>query len=156
MSKAKALPKRNQVKSADTWDLSSLYADDAAWEKDFKKYEKLIGGYEKYRGKLGDGAKTLADLLKFDDEVDRLGDNLGTYAHLKTAEDTANSTYQRMMGRIRNAVTKANENGSFVRPEILSLSAATIKKYLAAKEMAPFKLVLERVLRYQPHTLSPA
>ncbi len=156
MSKAKSLPKRSQVKSADTWDLSSLYADDAAWEKDFKKYEKLITGYEKYRGTLGDGAKVLAALLKFDDEVDQLGDNLGTYAHLKTAEDTANSTYQRMMGRIRNAVTKANENGSFVRPEILALPAATIKKYLAAKEMAPFKLVLERVLRYKPHTLSPA
>lgn len=156
MSKTKALPKRSQVKAADTWDLSSLYADDAAWEKEFKKYEKLIGGYEKYRGKLGDGAKTLVDLLKFDDEVDRIGDNLGTYAHLKTAEDTANSTYQRMMGRFRNAVTKANENASFVRPEILGLPQATIKRYLAAKEMAPFKLVLERIIRYKPFTLSPA
>lgn len=156
MSKTKALPKRSQVKTADTWDLSSLYPHDAAWEKDFKKYEKLIGGYEKYRGRLGDGAKVLAELLKFDDEIDRLGDNLGTYAHLKTAEDTADSTYQRMMGRFRNAVTKANENASFVRPEILGLPQATLKKYLAAKETAPFKLVLERIIRYKPYTLSPA
>jgi len=156
MAKIKSLPKRSQVKVADTWDLGTLYADDDAWEKDFKKYEKQINGYEKFRGKLGDDAKTLAACLKFDDELDRVGDNLGTYAHLRTAEDTANSTYQRMMGRFRNAATKASENASFVRPEILSLSAATLKKYLAAKEMAPFKLVLERIMRYKPHTLSPA
>ena len=31
---------------------------------------------------------------------------LGTYAFLKTAEDTANSTYQRMIGRYRNAASR--------------------------------------------------
>jgi oligoendopeptidase F len=155
MSKSKALPKRSQVKTADTWDLSSLYADDDAWETAFKKYEKQIAGYAKFRGKLGTDAKTLAACLKFDDDLDRLADDVGGYAYLKSAEDTANSTYQRMMGRYRNAATKAGEAASYIRPEILSLSPATLKKFLAAKEMAPFKLVLERILRYQPHTLSP-
>ena len=41
-------------------------------------------------------AKTLAACLKFDVDFDRAGERLGTYAFLKTAEDTANSTYQRM------------------------------------------------------------
>jgi oligoendopeptidase F len=155
MAKTKSLPKRSQVKEADTWDLSSLFASDEAWEAGFKKYEKQIAGYEKFRGKLGDDAKTLAACLKFDDDLDRLGDNIGNYAYLKMAQDTADGTYQRMYGRVQNIMSKANQAASFVRPEILAIPAGTMKKFLAAKELAPFKLVLERILRYKPHTLSP-
>lgn len=152
----KTLPKRSQVKTADTWDLSSLYVDDDAWEAAFKKFEKLVGGYEKFRGKLADAPKTLAACLKFDDELDRLADNVGNYAYLKTAQDTADGVYQRMLGRFRSAASKAGQAASFIRPEILSIPANTMKKFLAAKELEPYRLVLERVLRYKPHTLSPA
>lgn len=154
MAKVKALPKRSQVKAADTWDLATLFAGDDAWEVAYKKYEKQVAGYEKFKGKLGDDAKTLAACLKFDDELDRLGDNLGTYAYLKSAEDTANGDYQRMLGRFRNVASKAGQAASYIRPEIMSIPAATMKKFLAAKELSPFKLVLERVLRYKAHTLS--
>ena len=34
-------PTRNEVAIGDTWDLTTLYASDADWEKDFKKYEFL-------------------------------------------------------------------------------------------------------------------
>ena len=155
MSKTRALPKRSQVKAADTWDLASLYADDAAWEVAFKKYEKQIAGFEKSRDKLATDAKTLAACLKFDDDLDRLADNLGTYAYLKSAQDTADGDYQRMLGRFRNVASKAGQAASWIRPEIMSIPKATIQKFLASKELAPFKLVVERVLRYKPHTLTP-
>lgn len=155
MSKTRALPKRSQVKAADTWDLASLYADDAAWEVAFKKYEKQIAGFEKFRDKLATDAKTLAACLKFDDDLDRLADNLGTYAYLKSAQDTADGDYQRMLGRFRNVASKAGQAASWIRPEIMSIPKATIQKFLASKELAPFKLVVERVLRYKPHTLTP-
>ena len=74
MTKVKRLPQRSQVKAADTWDLSSLYPDDAAWEKAFKRMEREIGKYEQFRGKLGESAATLAECLKFDAKLDRLGE----------------------------------------------------------------------------------
>ena len=149
----KSLPKRSQVKPSDCWDLSSLFPGDPAWENSFKKWEKQIAGYEKFRGKLGQSPKTLAACLKFDADFDRLGERLGNYAFLKTAEDQANSTYQRMKGRYQHVATKAAEASSWIRPEILSIPAKSMARFLASKELSPWRIALERILRYRPHTL---
>jgi oligoendopeptidase F len=154
MSKVKQLPPRSKVKASDSWNLDSLFRSDAAWESAFKKWESEIPGYERFAGRLGESAKALAECLEFDIRLDRAGERLGTYAFLKTAEDTANSAYQRMVGRYRNAASRAGQAASFIRPEIMAIPAATMKKFLAAKEMAPHRITLERILRYKPHTLS--
>ncbi len=150
----RTLPPRSKVKEADTWDLGSLYADDAAWEAAFVKWEKQIKNYAKYQSTLGNGAAQLAACLKFDTKFDRLAERLGIYAFLKTAEDTADGVYQRMMGRFQHAASEASQAASFIRPEILAIPSAKFKKMLASKELKPFQLMLERLVRYKPHTLS--
>src|ERR1700759_4954992 len=113
MSKTKSLPPRSKVKVQDTWDLTSLFPDDAAWEKAFKKWEKQIAGFEKFKGHLADSSEMRAACLKFDSAIDRAADNLGTHAFLKTSEDQGNSDYQRMKGRFQAVATKAGEAASF-------------------------------------------
>ena len=151
----KKLPRRDQVKTADTWDLATLFANDEAWETAFKKYEKKIPGYEKFQGHLADDAKTIAACFKFDLEQSRQAERLGSYAFLKSAEDTANSTYQRMQGRFRAVASRADQASSYIRPELLAIPAAKMKKFLDAPELKPYRLLLERIVRYRPHTLSP-
>jgi oligoendopeptidase F len=153
MPKTKKLPARRDVKPADTWDLSSLFPNDDAWEKAFSKWEKDVAKYERFRGTLGEGPAALAKCLAFDSDFDRAGEQLGVYAHLKTTEDMADSRYQRMMGRYDHAATRAAEAASFIRPEILSLSKAKLDGYIKAKPLARFRLKLERLVRYKPHTL---
>jgi oligoendopeptidase F len=147
------LPPRSKVNPADTWDLSSLFPDDAAWEKAFAKWEKRSAGYAEFQGTLGQSAERLAECLKFDADFDRAGERLGTYAFLKTAEDMGESTYQRMHLRYVNAASRAGQAASFIRPEILAIPAAKTKQFMAAGALAPYRLVLERLVRYKPHTL---
>ncbi|MBM4092516.1 MAG: oligoendopeptidase F, partial [Planctomycetes bacterium] len=153
MSKTRRLPRRDQVPRDDTWDLASLFVDDAAWELEFQAYEGQINGYEKYRGRLGESASVLADCLDFDCQLDRLGERLGVYAHLKTAEDQANSASQRMVGRFENVAARAAQAASYIRPEILALPSARVKELLADKRMKAYRLLIERLLRYKRHTL---
>jgi oligoendopeptidase F len=152
-TKAKPLPKRSKVKPQDTWDLGSLFKSDAEWEAAFAKWEKQISGYEKFRGKLGDSAEMLSACLQFDAALDRLAERIGVYAYLKTTEDTANSEYQRMKGRYSAMATKAAEAASFIRPEIMSVPVERMDQFVAAREMAEWRLAMERILRYRPHTL---
>lgn len=150
------LPTRDKVKTADTWDLASLYASDEAWEKDFLAWEKQIPHYASFQGTLASSAEKLADCLKFDVKFDRRAERLGTYAFLKTTEDTAKSDYQRMMGRFQHASSVAGQTASFIRPEIMAIPAKKLDAFLKAKSLAPFRLLLERLIRYRPHTLSNA
>ena len=150
------LPLRSEVRVEDTWDLSSLYANDVAWENDFRQFEDKIQEFARFRGHLGESAAQIQECLAFDYAMDRLGDKLGTYAFLKSTEDVANSTYQGMKSRYLGIASRAAEAASFIRPELLAIPNEQMQTFLASPELAEYRLVLERVLRYKPHTLSEA
>lgn len=147
-------PIRSEVAIDDTWDLSTLYANDADWEKDFKKYEKEYKGYSAYEGKLRDSAETLLKCLQFDTKMDRMAERLGIFAFLKTAEDQSNSHYQGLVARFQNIASNASQLASYIRPEILLIPKARMDEYLKAACLKPYYLVLERIVRYKKHTLS--
>ena len=153
MSKqVRQLPTRDKQKPADTWDLGSLFSNDGAWETAFDQWQGRIDEYARFQGKLSD-VKTLAACLAFDLELDRLGERLGAYAFLKTTEDATNSTYQRMQGRFVNTASRASEAASFIRPEILAMPKTRLEELLQQKRLQPYRLMLERLIRYKPHTL---
>lgn len=154
--KVKRLPTRSKVRPDDTWDLSSLYAKVSDWEKDLKRFAAGIGGFAEYQGTLGQSPARLAKLLSFSEGLDRISERLGTYAFLRTSEDTADSVAQDMYLRYVSVATKADQESSFARPEILSIPATKMKRFLASKELAPYRILLDRIVRYKPHTLTPA
>ncbi len=152
-SAVKRIPSRGEVDPADTWNLATLFASDGAWDEAFAAWQKQGEGYAAFQGKLAESAASLADCLKFDLEIERVGERLGTYAHLKTTEDQANGTYQRMQGRFSQAASRIEQASSYIRPEILAIPAAKMDEFLATPEIAPYKLLLTRLLRFKPHTL---
>jgi len=149
------LPARSEVNPADTWDLSSLCPSDDVWEAAFTAWEGRIAEYAAFQGTLGESPASLAACLQFDLDLDRTAERLSNYAFLKTAEDVGEGRYQRMQGRYMNVASRSAQAASFIRPEILAIPAATMESFLAAPALEPFRLLLQRVLRYKPHTLGP-
>ncbi|MBI1249712.1 oligoendopeptidase F [bacterium] len=145
---------RDQVAVEDTWDLSSLYPDNEAWEKDFAKLAKKETGFEKFRGTLASGAKELLACLKYNSDVDRLGERLGVYAFLKTTEDQANDENQRRMGRFQAVASKLGQAASYIAPEIQAIPAKRLQELMDDKVLKGYRLVLERMTRYKKYTLS--
>ena len=156
MATTERLPARTDVPPADTWDLTSLFADDAAWEAAFAAWEASIPGYAAHKGQIGASAEALLAALTFDLAFERAADRLGTYAFLRTTEDVAQGHYQGMKARYMGVAAKAAEAGSYFRPEVLAIPDAAMTAYLADPALAPHRLTLERMQRYKPHTLSEA
>ena len=149
----KQLPERKDVKPEDTWDLTSLFTSDDAWEQEFKKYQKQVAKVESFKGKLTD-ADAIADLFKFLDKIERIGERLGNYAFLKTAQDAGDSDAMDRQGRFISVAVKADTLTSFIEPEILSLSVAKFKSIVSNPKLKKYAIVLNRIWRYKPHTLS--
>ena len=75
---------------------------------------------------------------------------------MRTTEDTAASVYQRILGRYQHAASEASQAASFIRPEILAIPSRILQKMLKAKPLRPYRVLLQRLVRYKPHTLSSA
>ena len=147
------LPSRDDVAEADTWDLTYLYKSDKDWEADFAAWEKQIPQYTQFQGKLAQ-SDILVAYLNFDLAFSRQGEKIGSYAFLKSAQDVANGQYQEMTARVQNVAVKASQASSYMRPELLAIAEADWQKLIEAPVLSPFRLNLERIARFRPHTLS--
>ncbi|MFM7183218.1 MAG: oligoendopeptidase F [Planctomycetota bacterium] len=150
----KSLPARKDVPVGDTWNLASLCASDAEWEPALRAWEERIPEFASFAGTLGTSAERLAECLAHDLAFDREGDRLGTYAQLRASEDLASADAQRMVGRFQHVATRAGEAASFIRPEIMAIPPATLAAWMELPVLAPYRLLLERVVRTRSHTLS--
>jgi len=150
----KRLPARGDVAVGDTWDLGSLFSSDVEWSAALSEWEKRIPGFAAFAGTLGSSPERLAECLAYDLSVDREGDRLGTYAHLRASEDQAAADSQRMTGRFQHVATLAGEKASFIRPEIMAIPPETLSAWMKLPVLADYRLLLERLTRTRPHVLS--
>jgi oligoendopeptidase F len=150
----KTLPVRKDVAVGDTWDLASLFRSDAEWEAALAAWEARIPEFAAFVGTLGSSVERLAECLAHDLAYDREGDRLATYAQLRASEDQGAAEPQRMVGRFQHVSTRAGEAASFLRPEIMAIPSATLAGWLDLPVLAPYRLLLERIVRTRAHTLS--
>ncbi len=155
MAFTQELRERKDVPAEDAWDLTPMFASEDAWRQAFENWKKMAEKVEDFRGKLGD-VETLVKFFEYEREVDVTADRLGVYAYLKAVEDVVDPARQTMKGEFSLAASKAAEAASFVRPELLALSEERWAELLKDAQLAPWKLKLERILRYKPHSLSAA
>src|SRR5699024_9163305 len=110
---------------------------------------------KKFQGKLNEGADTLFNLLKNQDELSERIGKLYSYAHMRNDQDTTNSFYQAMNMRAENILTIASSSMSFIVPEILDIEEARINAYLdEKKELKMYEKTLDEITRQRAHVLS--
>ncbi len=156
---AEQLKDRKDMDPAFLWDLSSLFKDDEAWEEAFAGLSQKVDAVAAFDGKIvqaddGETAKNIRALLEAETELDLLLSDLFSYANLRRSEDTRAPQAQKMYARIYAKYVEAVTRTAFVQPQILSLSEQTLRKVMEKETLAPYRFVMEKLVRQKPHTLS--
>lgn len=125
------LPKRNEVPVELTWDLTTIYATEADWEKDFAFVESQIPVLASYKGRLRRSGRILLEFKKLSESVDQIVGKLHTYAHLHADADTAVSHYQSMNSRVLDLNNRMGTACSWVSPELLAIKPERIEAFIA-------------------------
>ena len=149
------LIKREEVKKSDKWDIESVYNTLDKYNKDYDIVKSNIIKLSKMQDTFLDNSKNFKEFLLLDSDTSRLIAKLYTYAARKYDEDTGNSTYQELYGKINNLYQEYEEATSFVVPMILEKDKDTIINYLNKEEtLKDYRHQLLDVLRYKEHSLS--
>ena len=150
----KALPERKDIPVELTWDLTLIYPDSDAWEKDFIRLDELVKDFNAYRGKLSESAVMLHDAIAALDNMERLLEKLYTYAHLKHDEDTAEPAAKSLENRASGKAAAISAECAWFEPELLAIDDEKMQSMLSEKVLAFYKPSIEELLRAKKHTLS--
>ena len=146
---------RSEIEEKYKWDLTKIYKDETEFEKDLEELKKMIQQLNSYKGHLVDSAKNLLKYLQFDEKLDRKMNRVYSYAHLHFDEDTTNTKYQELQGKVDILMTEYSEKSSFINEEMMKKDYSDIKKYIKEeKELRKYAHNLDDFYRYQKHILT--
>lgn len=147
---------RSELDPALTWDLTPMYPDAEAWEKEFSALEDLLRNFLQYKGRLKDSPEILKKAFEADDALSLSMERLYVYAHLKADEDTGNAEGQSRHDRIAAKSAEIAGACAWFQPELLAMDEARFNAYQKEETLAFYRRTLKEIGEERKHTLSEA
>ena len=146
---------RKDINDKYKWDLSLIYKNEEEWDKDLNDLKQMLPEYLKFKNKLTKSSQDLLEYLEFDGNFSRKLYKVYYYANLHFDEDTTNTKYQEMLGKVENLFTELNEITAFVAPQLIKTPYSKIKKYIKEEQkLKKYSQDLDDFYRMQKHVLT--
>jgi oligoendopeptidase F len=148
--------KRSDVPVEQTWDLTTVFADDNAWEKAFLELKSKRGTFSTYQGQLHSSAETLLEAIRVKESIEMALGKLFVYAFHRSDEDTANTHYIAMKGRMGDLAAELMGGAAWFEPEVASIPERTLQHFM--DELLPlcgYRHFFENIIRQKPYQLEP-
>ena len=147
--------KRSEIKESDKWDLTKFFKSEKEYNELYDKTLKILAKIVKMKGHLTESDESLLNFLQLDDELSLDVELVYVYSYLNHYEDTNEEKGKRLKAKADKLDDKISEDTSFVRSELLSVSYDYIKSLIKKnKELEKYAFALEKMFRYEKHTLS--
>lgn len=150
-----SVPSRSEIAPEFTWNAESVFASEKDWEDELKRIAKDVLSFERFRGRLGEGAAVLAEAL---DERERLRHRTAVvqiYAGMSYAVDTRNQAAAANSGRVETLIGQMQGAVAFVEPELLAIGSATLEGWMQAElRLAVYRHSIADLFRKQDHVRS--
>lgn len=145
---------RDQVPVADTWDLTTIYADDAAWEADLDASRALLATAASHRDHLAESPERLRAALDDSMALNQTLERAFVYARLRLDEDIANTESIGRLDRVTALSIEVGQEMAFFDPEVLAMPAEQLRSFIADPVLETYRHQLDDLLRNAPHTRS--
>src|SRR6266480_4470953 len=139
MDEAK-IPTRADISDSDKWNLTHLFADVGKWQEDFAWLQRTYPSLQGWKGRVGESAQTLAEVLDFEKSLELKIERIYHYASLQLAADSTNNEYLARIGQVQNLLTKIGETAAFVAPEILAIDDETLQYLVPGRVVSPSRI----------------
>lgn len=147
-------PTRQDVPVEETWDLTSYYPDDAAFEADLARIPGLVAAAASHQGKLGESAQELRQALEDSMRAREVIGRAATYAHLRKDENVADPARSAAFERAITTAIQAGQALAFFQPELLQIPEERYAEFLHSPELEPYRHALEDAARQRPYVRS--
>lgn len=151
-----SVPAREEINDQYKWKLSDMYASDELWQSDFDNLKQTLSTVSKYKGSLTTSAENVADCFQLRDQIGITAGKLYAFARMHRDENSANSKYQAMTGKVDSLLAEAGAATAFVEPELLALPDEKLNAFRRHPRLAQYSFYFENLLRQKKHILSPA
>lgn len=145
---------RADVPVDSTWNLDDLFASSAQWEAELEALDAARAELRPFEGRLGESATTLVACLNTVEMLQQRLMHVGSFAHLRNAQDGTNPDYQAAVGRVDALAARIEASTAFVDAQILELPDGTVEKFLSQEgDLAAHRVRLQDLLETKPHRL---
>jgi len=153
---ARTLPTRAEVDARFTWDASSIFADEAAWDSTLETVLTRLPDLAEFKGHLGDSPETLADWFDATERLQRLFGKLTVYSTMSYSVDVTNQVAVARTDRTRTAAAQLGAAMSFALPEMIAIGFTRLREWVATStRLAHLGHYFDRLERLQHHVRSP-
>ncbi len=136
-----------------SWDLSTIYPDEEAFEAEFSQAETQIKSLTALRGKLNTVDSVISYYTSYDD-TNRLIGRLDAYTGLQVYKNQSDSTAKELSGKVSNLITKFSIDTAFALPELFANGSDFLDKVAGDARMKPYLTWFNRDRAQSAHTLT--
>ena len=148
---------RTEIDEKYLWDLTDMFADDAAFEAALERAQAYPEQIAAYQGSVSESAANLLAFLQLDTQIDLEMSKLVNWSQRKSDEDTRDSKYQAYSSQVMTLCTQLASAGAWFSSEILELSDAQMEQFYADEPgLELYRRSLDQLFRMREHVLSHA
>lgn len=142
---------RSEIPDQYKWDLSHIYADDAAWQTACDALTDKVAAFAALDGTVAaDPKKAIRAFFALMHDIMPVYE----YAFLRKETDNADPVAQGLKDKAIRAYVQAMTASAFLEPELLAMDEAALTALMQDPDMADYSEYLRGLIRQKPHTLS--
>jgi oligoendopeptidase F len=150
-----SVPSRTDIPVEHTWDTSSVFPSDAAWEEAIAQVTAQLPELARFQGRLSSSPSILAEFLDRRDQVTNTANKIYLYASMQHNVDTADQDATAKFDRGNAITTRLAATLGFAEPEMLAIGFDTLSRWMREEpRLTSYEHYFDALWQRQAHVRS--